>query len=231
MSDWHPLVSVVIAVRNGARFIGQAIESVLGQTYDRVEIVVVDGASTDASVPIVSGYAHVRCIQQAGRTGFAGAWNEGIAIAGGELIAILDSDDLWDPPKLERQVEVLRRRPEVDYAITRVRFVCEPGVVASSRFDRKLLESWHVANMPSALLIRREAFDTVGPFRTDMTVANDIDWFARAKDVPLTGAIVPEVLLYKRVHDVNHSYNNTETLSRELLGLLRRSVDRQGVIR
>jgi len=128
---------------------------------------------------------------------------------------------------LERQVDVMRDRPEVDYVITRVRFIRERGVQTASRFDRRLLESSHVANMPSALLIRRQAFAAVGAFRTDLTVTNDIDWFARAKDLPLTLAVVPEVLLYKRVHDANYSYNNTATLSREILELLRRSVRRQ----
>jgi hypothetical protein len=81
--------------------------------------------------------------------------------------------------------------------------------------------------MPSALLIRRASFEAVGPFPTDLTVANDIDWFARAKDLPLTPAIVPEVLVYKRVHDRNWSYTNAQKLNHELIGLLRQSVARQ----
>ncbi len=227
MSAWNPLVSVVIAVRNGARFLAQAIESVHAQTYSRLEVVVVDGASTDGSAWIAASYPGVRCIQQAGATGFAGAWNEGIAASEGDLVAILDSDDLWEPEKLERQVDVLRTRPEVDYVIAEVEFLAEPGVAMPAGFDPELLGSAHVANMPSALLIRREAFEKVGEFRTDLTIANDIDWFARAKDLPLTSHVVPEVLLYKRVHDANLSYGAAEMLSRELPDLLRRSVRRR----
>jgi glycosyltransferase involved in cell wall biosynthesis len=223
----RPLVSVVIAVRNGERFIAQAIESVLAQTYDHSEIVVVDGASTDRSVAIAERYPRVRCIQQAGRTGFAGAWNDGIAVANGSLITILDSDDLWEPRKLQLQVELLQRRPEVDYVITAVRFLAEPGIAPPPGFKPELLERDHIANMPSALMIRREALARVGPFRTDLNVSNDIDWFARAKDMQLTLAEIPEVLLYKRVHDTNFSYSNAAELHRELLDLLRLSVARQ----
>jgi hypothetical protein len=110
-----------------------------------------------------------------------------------------------------------------------MRFLVEAGVSAPSGFDSRLLESSHVANMPSALLIRREALAAVGPFPTDLTVANDIDWFARAKDLPLTVEVAPEVLVYKRVHDANHSYTHTDVLGRELLGLLRQSVQRQRI--
>lgn len=229
MSRWNPLVSVVIAVRNGARFLGQAIESVQAQTYTHLEIVVVDGASTDESARIAASYRGVRCIQQAERTGFAGAWNEGIAASRGDLIAILDSDDVWEPEKLERQVDVLRHRSEVDYVIAQMRFLTEPGVSLPAQFDPTLLGSAHVANMPSALLIRREALEKVGTFRTDLAIASDIDWFARAKDLPLTRHVVPEVLLYKRVHDANLSYGSTQMLSRELPELLRRSIRRRRV--
>jgi glycosyltransferase involved in cell wall biosynthesis len=221
-----PLVSVIMPVRDGERFIGQAIESVLDQTYEHHELIVVDGKSTDRSPEIALSYPGVRLIQETG-TGFASAWNDGVAAASGELVAFLDSDDVWEPSKLERQVEVLVRQPEVDYVIARARFLAEPGAPLPPGFKPELLDSDHVANMPSALLIRRTSFDAVGPFRTDMTAANDIDWFARAKDLPLTLAIVPEVLVYKRVHDRNWSYTHAGKLHQELVELLRESVARQ----
>jgi glycosyltransferase involved in cell wall biosynthesis len=222
----NPLVSVIIPVRNGERFVGQAIESVLAQTYDHREIVVVDGKSTDGSVETASSYPTVRVLQETG-TGFASAWNDGLAAASGELITFLDSDDVWEPSKLERQVEVLRRRPEVDYVITRMRFLAAPGVPLPQGFKPELLESDHVANLPSALMIRRSSFDAVGPFRTDLMVANDVDWFARAKDLPLTLAVVEEVLVHKRLHDQNWSYTYADKHGQELLGLLRQSIARQ----
>ena len=84
-----------------------------------------------------------------------------------------------------------------------------------------------MANMPSALLVRRSAFEAVGPFRTDLTIASDIDWFARAKDFSLTLGTVPEVLVHKRVHSTNLSHTAADNLNEELLDLLRRSVARR----
>jgi glycosyltransferase involved in cell wall biosynthesis len=213
-------------VKNGEPYLDQAIESVLGQTRTPHELVVVDGGSTDRSVEIARSYPGLRCLEQAG-SGFAGAWNEGVAAAAGDLLAFIDSDDLWEPDKLEKQVALLDARPEVDYVISHVRFFLEPGHACPPGFRPELLEGDHVANMPSALLVRRSAFDAAGVFRTDLTIANDIDWFARAKDAPLTLATVPEVLVHKRVHDTNLSYTAADGLNKELLGLLRQSVTRR----
>jgi glycosyltransferase involved in cell wall biosynthesis len=221
-----PSVSVILPVKDGERYLAEAIESVLAQHHRPHEIVVVDGRSSDRSAATAASYDLVRVIEQKG-TGFAGAWNEGVAASNGEILAFIDSDDLWEPTKLARQVECLRERPEVDYVITRVRFVAEPGTPLPPGFDPKLLDGDHVANMPSALAIRRAAFDAVGPFRTDYTIANDIDWFARAKDLPLTLAVVQEVLVRKRVHESNLSYTAAGRLPEELLDLLRASVARR----
>jgi glycosyltransferase involved in cell wall biosynthesis len=218
-------VSVIIAVRNGERFLGQAIESVLAQTHERHEIVVVDGRSTDRSREIALSYPGVRCAVEDAR-GFAHAWNVGLDATRGELIAILDSDDRWHPRKLEAQIELMRQ-PGIDYAITRMRFFLEPGHPPPRGFRPETLEGDHVAHMPSSILVRRGTFDEIGRFRTDFNVANDIDWFARLKDSGMRVGIVPEVLVFKRVHNANLSLTAAGSFNRELLALLRESVARQ----
>lgn len=222
------LVSVVIAVRNGERFLAQAIESILAQTYQQREIVVVDGRSTDSSRRIATSYPGVRCVEQSGE-GFADAWNVGIAAARGELIAILDSDDWWAAEKLSAQVGLLQNEPQLDYVITRMRFVLESGHVPPPGFKPELLEGDHVAYMPSALLARKSIFESLGGFVTDWKIASDVEWFARAKDSQLNLGIVPEVLLFKRVHDANLSYLDARSrrFNREVVGLLKQSIDRQ----
>jgi glycosyltransferase involved in cell wall biosynthesis len=221
-----PSVSVVLAVKNGERYLAEALESVLAQSRPPQEIVVVDGHSEDRSAAIAAAYDRVRVVKQEG-VGFAGAWNEGVAASQGEILAFIDSDDRWEPRKLALQVEHLLDHPEVDYVITRARFVAEPGMPLPRGFNPDLLEGDHVANMPSALVIRRPAFAAVGPFRTDYSIASDIDWFARAKDLPLTLGVVEEVLVDKRVHDTNLSYTAADRLNEELLDLLRDSVERR----
>ena len=226
MSD-SPTVSVIMAVKNGERFVAQALDSIRAQTYPALETIVVDGDSTDGTVQIAESYPAVRVISETG-TGFWGAWNDGLGAARGELIAIIDSDDVWEPTKLERQVAVLRDRPEVDYVITRMRFFLEPGFDCPLQFKRELLEGTHVAHMPSALLARRELFDTVGGFSTTRyTISSDIDWFARAKDSAATLALVDEMLVSKRVHDTNISNLLARDLNHQIVSLLRDSVARK----
>ncbi|MDX6423507.1 MAG: hypothetical protein QOI67_978 [Gaiellaceae bacterium] len=222
----RPLVSVIIPVKNGARFLPQALADVHAQTYAQREVIVVDGRSTDRSAEIARSSPGVRCVTQPGE-GFADAWNVGIAASSGDLIAFLDSDDRWTPEKLATQVDVLERRPEVDYVITRVRFFLEPGVAPPPGFRHSLLSGDHVANMPSALLTRRRVFEQIGEFPTDLSIANDIEWFARLKDAGLAHEVVPETMVMKRVHDSNLSYFAAEEFNRELLHVLRESVARK----
>ncbi len=221
-------MSVVIAVLNGARYFAQAIESVLAQTHRDLEIIAVDGGSTDGSLEIAAAYPEVRIVHQRG-TGFAGAWNEGIAVARGDFFAILDSDDYWEPRKLERQMAVFAERPEVDYVTTRARFELAEGHECPPNFKPELLEGDYEANMPSATVVRREAFERVGPWPEEgMTIANDIEWYARAKDLPLELGKVDQCLVTKRVHNTNVSLSaeSQRNYDSELLGILRRSVAR-----
>ena len=222
----RPLVSVIVAVKNGERFLPQALADVRAQTYAEREVIVVDGRSTDRSAEIARSSPGVRCITQQG-DGFADAWNIGIAASSGDLIAFLDSDDRWMPDKLAAQVEALERHPEVDYVITRVRFFLEPGVPPPPGFRASLLSGDHVANMPSALLARRRVFELLGDFPTHLSIANDVEWFARLKDSGLEREVVQNPLVMKRVHDANLSYFSGREFNSELLRVLRESLARK----
>lgn len=119
-----PLVSVVMAVFNGDAYLREAIDSVLGQSYGNLELIIVDDASTDTSLAVVEPYlkdARVRLARNAQNGGVAAARNRALGLARGELIAFLDQDDVWLPRKLEIQVAALRAHPEAglmhaDYA-------------------------------------------------------------------------------------------------------------------
>ena len=148
-----PLVSVVMATRNAERFLSQALDSVAAQTYEPLELIVVDKSSADGSVEIAESYG-ARCVQQRG-SGYAGAWNEGIELAQGALISLLDSDDFWVPEKTAAQVRLLTERPELDYVIGRARFFIEPGYPPPPGVRPELLEGLHVAPMPGVLMARR----------------------------------------------------------------------------
>src|SRR5690606_38141885 len=134
-----PLVSVVMAVRNGERWLGAAMDSVVAQTHRPVEIVVVDGGSSDGTAALAARYPEARVVSQRG-TGIADAYNQGIAEARGELVAFLSHDDLWRPEKLAKQVALLRHQPELDLTVTRVRFFLEEGATPPPGFRPALLQ-------------------------------------------------------------------------------------------
>src|SRR3989304_2785479 len=108
----HPTLSVIIPVYNQAQFLGHAIDSVLAQTLKDFELIVVDDGSTDGSGEVAQRYgSRVRCVRKANGGG-ASAVNAGVRVAKGNWIAILPSDDLWEPSKLERQWEYIAGHPE-----------------------------------------------------------------------------------------------------------------------
>jgi len=123
-----PTVSVVIPAYNSAAYLSRAIESALGQRYpqDRLEVIIVDDGSSDDSPAIAEGYAdrnaRVLALRQA-NAGPAAARNRGIAAAGGELIAFLDSDDAWEPTKLARQAALFQADPQLGLVHCGCRFV------------------------------------------------------------------------------------------------------------
>lgn len=223
-----PLVSVVIAVRNGETFLGAAIDSAIAQTWPRLEIIVVDGESSDRSREIARSYATVTLLDQRS-TGFAGAWNEGIRAARGSLIAILDSDDLWEPTKIELQVRALAEHPDCGYAVARTRFLRMPGAPLPPGYDRVDMEADHSAPYPSAVLARRGMFDRVGRFDESLRIASDIEWFRKARDLGIEAVSMPETLLHRRIHAGNLSSHppDPSLLKRELLSLLRVSIQRR----
>ena len=107
----EPLVSVVIPTYNRSSMLQEAVASVLDQDYRPLELIVVDDGSTDATVEVVRGFgAAIRYLRQ-DRQGVSAARNAGIAAARGQLIALLDSDDLWLPHKLSRQIDFFGKHP------------------------------------------------------------------------------------------------------------------------
>jgi len=221
----EPLVSVVMIVRNGERFLPSAIDTVLTQDYRPLEIIVVDGQSTDSTPLIAASYPEVRLLSQAGR-GVADAYNVGIEAASGELIAFLSHDDLWTPSKVSAQVRYLMAHPDVQYCVARVRFFLEAGCAPPHGFKPELLVGDHVGFIMETLMARRGVFQTVGRFDPALSVANDTDWFARAKDAGVPMAVVPEVLLLKRLHGTNLTAN-TLVVERELIEVIKHSFKRQ----
>ena len=221
-----PLVSVVIPVYNGERFLFQAIESVLAQDYAPLEVIVVDDCSTDDSGLIAQSYPQVRYFRHEENQGPAVARNTGIAAAGGEYLAFLDSDDLWMPTKLSQQMEVHRRHPEIGYSIVYLKHFVESGMVSPTWMRDKFLQNAMPGHLPSALVVKRDVFERIGVFDPSYSPSEDSDWFFRAKDAGVPMMVVPETLLHRRIHNTNLTAN-APILKELLLRVTRHSIQRQ----
>lgn len=202
----NPLVSIILPIRNGERFLDQALDSVFLQDYTPYELLVVDDHSTDRSAEIANCRAGVRFLANPGR-GVGCAWNAGIASSSGELVAFLAQDDLWLPGKLARQVALMQEQPGVDYSLTWNHTFLEPGdsPPPGCRTERLDLDSFSL--LMEALMVRTSVFDRIGGFNEKLTSAQDMDWFARASDAGLVMGRIEEVLVRRRIHDSNATFD------------------------
>ena len=223
MSD--PLVSVVIAAYNSERFLAAAIESVLIQDYSPFELIVVDDGSTDSTASIAARYPQAAYIRQENQ-GNGSTKTTGLAAASGDLIAFLDGDDSWLPDKLKVQARYLLQNPEIDFVICHAVNVLEPG----SQWPAHIVPDHRGPSvpsyMPSAMMMRRSAFDRVGPFDARLRLVNDFDWIIRSRDAGLKCALLPETLLHHRFHDANLSHQIGQ-VKRESLRALHGSIKRK----
>lgn len=219
-----PLVTAIIPVYNGARFISESIESIIAQTYRPVEIIVVDDGSSDETAQIVQSYKGIRYIFQPNH-GVASARNTGIGKSRGELIAFLDADDCWAPDKLTVQVNYLDDNPHVGCVLGRQRNFLEPGIDRPFWLREEHLLRDHVGVLPTSL-IRRNIFDMIGLFDTEYKISEDVEWLARVKDAGLPVIVVPVIVLHRRIHDSNLSYQ-LRAGDPTLLRSLRASVQRK----
>jgi glycosyltransferase involved in cell wall biosynthesis len=223
------LVSVIIPVYNGERYLAEAIESVLAQTYRPIEVIVVDDGSTDGSANIVRGFPSVRyCLNLHG--GLGEARNRGIESAKGEFFAFLDSDDLWVGDKLARQMTMFDDNPELDMVFGHVR------QLISSELDDVIKKKIHCPDelMPGyvagCMLIRREAFLRVGLFETNWRLGEFIDWYLRAVERGLKSFILPEIVLNRRLHDTNMGIRDRNSQT-DYVRILKASLDRRRKVR
>jgi glycosyltransferase involved in cell wall biosynthesis len=185
-------VSVVIPVRDGERFLGEAIESALQQAPPLFEVLVVDDGSTDATPWVARSFGAAVTYVRRPALGVAAALNHGASLARGSLLAFLDADDVWSDHKLGLQVAALRDDARIEAVFGHLANVGEDGVV------RETFAGYSRGTM----LIRRDAFDRVGPFAA-WRLGEFVEWYARAVDAGVAMRMLPEVLLLRRVHDAN----------------------------
>jgi glycosyltransferase involved in cell wall biosynthesis len=224
-SSTEPLVSVIVPVYEGERFLEAALASVSAQTYGHLETIVVDDGSSDRSAELAERRPGVRVLRQR-NGGVAAARNAGLERARGELLAFLDQDDEWLPQRLAKQVEHLRAHPDLAIVRARMEVALQNGTPRPPWLEASRLTEPQPGYAPSTWLVRREAFELAGRFDTTFELACDSDWLARASDAGLQSAMLEEVLVRWRVHGANGSYEQAK-MRLELLRMVRGSVMRR----
>ncbi|HEU4735680.1 MAG TPA: glycosyltransferase [Solirubrobacterales bacterium] len=218
-------VSVVIPCFNQAHFLGEAIESVLGQTRSAVEIIVIDDGSGDNTVEVAGRYPGVRYVRQENR-GLAAARNAGLEHVDAEFVVFLDSDDRLLPAAIESGLRELGRDPRAVMAAGTWRLIGEDGQGLPStppeppdEVYAALLESCFIST-PAAVIYRRELFDEIGGFDPAVSASADYDVYLRAAARHRV-QIHREVVAEYRRHGANMT-RNAELIMRSETEVLRR---------
>ena len=214
-------VSAIVAVRDGERYLAEALDSILGQSAPPGEVIVVDDGSTDATPDALAPYAErVRVVRQEPQ-GVAAALNRGVATSSGELLAFLDADDVWPQRSLEVRLVRLAGPDRPEAVFGRIaQFVSpelDPGAADAFRFDPEPAR----APMFQTMLIRRSAFDRVGQLTTDYVIGANIDWISRARVAGLRTAQVDDVVALRRLHRSNLGITERKRQTADLIGVVR----------
>lgn len=210
--------SVIIPAYNAAKFLRQAIESVLGQTLKEIEIIVVDDGSTDETPLVAASFGDKIRYYRQENGGTASARNCGLKRATGEFVAFLDADDYFVlPEKLERQLAVIKRSENCGIVTSGWMNVAADGTLIERRepwryapdLSLKNLLTWHPF-LPSVLLFRRAALEKVGGSDPEVSVIEDFDVVVRVILAGFTASWLPEVTAAYRLHDSNKTGNLRE---------------------
>jgi glycosyltransferase involved in cell wall biosynthesis len=182
------LVSVIIPTYNRANIIQSAINSAIAQTYKNTEIIIVDDGSNDATADLIAGFGNKVKFIYKENGGVSSARNLGIRKSSGELIAFLDSDDVWLPEKLEKQVSFFEQNPDFGMVLCDCFFMNESREI-TDRFSRRqnLPNDGYILEdvfqnpylVPSSVLVRKEVLDEIGSFDEQISTAEDLDLHLR----------------------------------------------------
>lgn len=202
-STTTPLVSVIIPTFNRATWLGEAITSVLAQTYTPLELIVVDDGSQDHTPAVVKTFAKALTYIQQDHAGVSAARNRGVASSHGALLGFLDSDDIWLPHKTATQVALLAAQPQAQACYTDEIWI-RHGVRVNPRQIHHKQSGWlfepslpRCIISPSSIMLWRTLWDTLGGFDERLQACEDYDlWLRLTLHTPVL--LLPERLIVKR---------------------------------
>jgi glycosyltransferase involved in cell wall biosynthesis len=221
-------IAALVPAFDAERFLAEALESVLAQTHAAAEILVIDDGSRDGTAAVAARFAGrgVRLIAQENR-GPAAARNRCVAGTRAPLLAFLDADDLWPRDHLARLRALLAADPGLDGAVGEVECFASPGLAEADRARLAVPAGPQPGWLPGALLLRRGAWERVGPFDAALRGGGEfVEWVARARARGAVFGRLEAVALLRRVHPASMTVRAREALGRSYLEVARAALAR-----
>lgn len=223
MNAERPLITIAIPVHNGEKFIGEAIESALTQSYRPVEVVVVDDGSTDSSFDVAASFDGL-IVHHQEQGGPSAARNQGLRMATGELITFIDADDQMTENGLEAQYLYLLANPHLECVFGFADAKLEAGVRLPTWLNTPVGYDSEVPFASS--LLRTATLRKAGGFDESVRVGEWFELFTRLREAPFEVAVVPTEVIKRRVHSANLSHQN-KAMQAEMFLSLKKRMDRQ----
>lgn len=214
-----PKVSVLLPMYNAEKYVSQAIESILNQTWKNLELIILNDASTDGSLKIATKFAEedsrVKLVDFKQNSGIAHALNLGLSLALGEYIARMDADDISVPERLEKQLQFMDNNPDCGICGSWIQTFSETRektLVWETKLDHNSIKAQLIFNCPLAhptVVFRKTALINDSPYETDYIPSEDYRlWSIVANKTKLSN--IQEVLLYYRIHEDSTSQRESE---------------------
>lgn len=227
-------LSVIIPFWNGARYLAEAIASVLDQGLDDIELILVDDGSDDESAQVAASFVTTATsLSEAPRIrfyrkphmGLAAARNFGVSVALSPLLLHLDHDDLLTPGSLSTRLNVFSTHPDLDIVTGMLSTFVSPEIPAEQAARYDVSGQPQQGGLPGASIVRAEFVEKVGPQDTRLPHSSDLDWMIRAREAGARSLVIPELVLRRRIHGRNLSLISSGAENR--LQILRAALKRR----
>ncbi|MFT5641874.1 MAG: glycosyltransferase involved in cell wall biosynthesis [Cyclobacteriaceae bacterium] len=218
-------VSVILPVYNGEKYLLDCIESIINQSIVPKEILIIDDGSTDNSAAIALHYPQLR-YKKILNKGVANARNKGLEMASFDWIAFIDQDDLWTHNSLKSRMNALENATHAKIVIGRQKWFLDGMSTAPSWVKKEQMQSSLDGYLLGCSLIHKDLFEEYGTFNDSFRFASDFDWFFRLKDASEDFLQVDDIVLNKRIHEMNESRHAKASLT-ELTRAIYQSVLRK----
>lgn len=219
-------VSVIMPVFNAGKYVEEAIESVLNQTYKNFEFICVNDHSTDNSLSILESFGDkIKVINNKNNCGTAESRNNGIRIANGEFLAFIDNDDVWEKNKLEIQINQFKNNPDLDISFSNMECFLSPELNEAERKLYYCPTNPIPGYIPSSIVIKRTSFDKVGYFDSKWKNGESVAWLSKIQEIGLKEETTNRILLKRRIHKSNKSIVDKSISNQDYLSIIKEHFD------